>query len=115
MPFPPPYQRKDITAQEPFPLKFDNDVDYWGDWTEGIRPFHSIEWIRVRPRYLKARGRLIAPATVDESDQFLSIIERMKIPYTIDGDTVTLYGFLKAGMKKAANKAVKVQNPAAGF
>src|ERR1043166_3957368 len=60
LPFAPPYQRKDVLLTSAEPGTFDTDVSHLGDWRDGILPFHSVEWIRVRPRYLKHRGLLIA-------------------------------------------------------
>lgn len=51
LPFPPPFQVKYVLEDTPIPATFENDMWYWGDW-EGLFPFYSVEWIRVRPRYL---------------------------------------------------------------
>ena len=57
LPFPPPYQRKDVLHFEPEPCTFDSDVLCQGDYLEGIFPLFSVEWIRIRPRYLKHVAR----------------------------------------------------------
>ena len=104
LPFAPAYQRKDITATEPDPQSFEKDVHYFGDWTEGIRPFYSIEWIRIRPRYLKHRGQLIEPEIIDEEPQLLSLLQRLKTPFQKHGDSIFIFGFTKPGQMSFENK-----------
>jgi hypothetical protein len=59
LPFPPPYQIKDIHSDKPCPAEFSEDVWYLGNWEdECLMPFFQIEWICVRPRYIKQLGRL---------------------------------------------------------
>ena len=74
MPFPPPYNIKYITQECAEITKIETeDVIYWGDWSEENFPqeyYFNIEWLKVRPRYLKYRGRLIAPEVIDESRKF---------------------------------------------
>lgn len=71
LPFPPPYQIKDVLSKEAFPKEFEEDVWYWGDWKEGLYPFYAIEWIRIRPRYLKEVGQLLPQTRVDITEEFL--------------------------------------------
>ncbi len=80
LPFCPPYQLKVVLNSLPEPEHFESDVDYWGDWSdECLSPFYAIEWIRIRPRFLRHRGRLIAP--------------EVQIPHRCDGDTIWIYGY----------------------
>lgn len=81
LPFPPPYQRKDILRSEPEPTHFDSDVWYLGDWEEGIYPFFSIEWIRIRPRYLKHVA------------QFERALQSIGQVYEKDHDSIWIYGY----------------------
>ncbi len=66
LPFLPPYEIKCILDQE-VPKLIDEDVNYLGNWDdEIIKPFYAIEWLAIRPRYLKHRGRLINDELIDE-------------------------------------------------
>jgi hypothetical protein len=90
LPFPPPYQMKCVD-RPPHPEPFDADVDYWGDWSdEALYPFSEIEWLRVRPRYLKHRGRLVAPEVVDIEAEFVALLERLAVPYARDGASILI-------------------------
>ncbi|KGR74962.1 hypothetical protein CD33_14625 [Ureibacillus sinduriensis BLB-1 = JCM 15800] len=93
--FPPPYQIKYLLENQLHPEEFEADVSYWGDWKEGIVPFYSVEWIRVRPRYLKYRGRLVSPEVVDITDDFVKLLMELSIPYRLRSDTYYIYGYLK--------------------
>lgn len=92
--FPPPYQCKYLLEEILHPEEFETDVWYWGDWHEGIEPFYNVEWIRVRPRYLKHRGRLVSPELMDITDDFVNILKSLSIPYRLDNDTYYIYGYL---------------------
>ena len=91
--FPPPFQLKLAQATEPYPAVFESDVDYWGDWgDECLTPFADIEWMRVRPRYLRHRGRLVPPEVVDIDEAFVAVLERLRIPYARDGGSIRIPG-----------------------
>lgn len=92
--FPPPYQGKYLLEDRLHPEEFETDVWYWGDWKEGIVPFYRVEWIRVRPRYLKHRGSLISPELIDITDDFVNILKELSIPYRLDNDTYYIYGYI---------------------
>lgn len=92
--FPPPYQCKYLLEGILYPEEFETDVWYWGDWEEGIEPFYSVEWIRVRPRYLKHRGKLVSPELIDITDDFVNILKALSIPYRLEKDTYYIYGYL---------------------
>lgn len=92
--FPPPYQAKYLLEDRLYPEEFETDVSYWGDWIEGIVPFYSVEWIRVRPRYLKHRGRLVSPEVIDITDEFVKLLKELSIPYRLENDTYIIYGYV---------------------
>lgn len=92
--FPPPYQAKYLLDDSLYPEEFERDVWNWGDWKEGIMPFYSVEWIRVRPRYLEHRGMLVAPKLIDITDDFVNILKELSIPYRQDNDTYFIYGYI---------------------
>lgn len=92
--FPPPYQAKYLLEDRLYPEEFEMDVSYWGDWIEGIVPFYSVEWIRIRPRYLKHRGRLVSPEVIDITDDLVKLLKELSIPYRLENDTYIIYGYV---------------------
>jgi hypothetical protein len=92
LPFPPPYQAKGILADAPEPDVFDHDVGYHGAWQE-LFPYFDVEWIRVRPRWLKHRGQLVPPEVIDCSAEFLALLRELRVPHRVDADTVWIYGY----------------------
>ena len=93
LPFPPPYQRKDVLHAEPEPTTFDADVWYHGDWVEGIHPLYSIEWIRIRPRYLKHVGRLLPEIVVDCEAELERALHALGQAYEKANDSIWIYGY----------------------
>lgn len=98
MPFPPPNEIKYLTQDDiPQTKVLNEDVYYWGDWNGEYFPpredYFNIEWIKVRPRYLKYRGKLIAPEVVDESKTFEAILIRYNIPYVEENGLYCIYGY----------------------
>ncbi|MGZ9583738.1 DUF6678 family protein [Paenibacillus marinisediminis] len=91
--FPPPFQAKYVLDDRIYRGNFESDVRYWGDWVEGLEPFYSVEWIRVRPRYLKHRGRLVSPELIDITEDFTKILMGLSIPYRLENDTFYIYGY----------------------
>lgn len=86
MPFPPAFDIKYVTQQDVAQSEIETgDVDYLGDWDgENFPPqeyYFNIEWIKVRPRYLKNRDKLITPEVVDGSKVFavLCVVEYREI------------------------------------
>lgn len=103
LPFCPPYVIKRVDEEELPYHQFDEEVFYQGDWGLYLEnylggdmyatPFYAVEWIKVRPHYKKHRGRLIPDEIIDETEAFLSILERYNIPYEEDNGTYTIYGY----------------------
>jgi hypothetical protein len=93
LPFPPPYQRKDILHNAPEGLGFDADVFYHGDWEEGIHPFFSIEWLRIRPRCLVHVARLLPPKVHDCELELIAALESASIAYEKRDDCIWIYGY----------------------
>jgi hypothetical protein len=90
LPFPPPYERKDVLhPAEPF----DTDVWYHGDWTEGIYPLYSIEWVRIRPRYLKHVGQLLPKVVVSCEKELEQALQSLGQPYEKTNDSIWIYGY----------------------
>lgn len=103
LPFPPPYVLKSIDEQETAYHTFDEDVSYLGSWGLSLpgylgediyaTPFYEIEWIKVRPRYKKYRGRLVAGELIDETEPFRSILDTRGIPYEEENGTFVIHGY----------------------
>ncbi|MDA1475600.1 DUF6678 family protein [Bacillus changyiensis] len=96
LPFPPAFQVKYVLEDPPDTENFEEDVWYWGDWQHGLGPFYSIEWMRVRPRYVKHRGRLIEPEIFDITDPFIDILQKLNIPFVQEGRTICIYGYVNS-------------------
>ena len=81
---------KKIPATE----NFTNDVKYVGDWSdEPLKPFFRIEWIKVKPRYLKYQGRLVKDIVIDCSSEFLEILKKKSIPYEEKNGNYIIFGY----------------------
>ncbi len=99
LPFPPPYIEKLLLdEQEIYKNAILPDAPwYFGDWSpfyeEGMTLFFMIEWIKVRPRHARHRGRLVAPEIVDETEAFEQILQECAIPYEKENGTFTIYGY----------------------
>lgn len=96
LPFPPPYVLKDICEEKQEYHKFENDVYYWGDWSDEALlngNFFAIEWIKVRPRYKQKQGRLVNDKIVDETRKFKEILEKYKIPFNEEDNMFIIYGY----------------------
>ena len=69
MPFPPPFTMKTLfEEQQPKP-------------------------IRIHPRYLERRGRLIPPQVQDASEQLESLLQKYAIPFEQYGSDYLIYGY----------------------
>jgi hypothetical protein len=93
LPFPPPYQRKDVLHAEPEPCSFDCDVWYLGDYEEGLFPLFSIEWIRIRPRYLKHVAQLLPKAVVSCEAELVATLQALGQAYQKTDDSIWVYGY----------------------
>ena len=101
MPFPPPF-----TVKYLFETEFDEeddlqkDVYYLGDWEYGLsddgKNFECtflVEWIKIRPRYLKRRGALIESEIIDAEKIFVELLEKYNIPYEKSKGVFCIYGY----------------------
>jgi hypothetical protein len=94
LPFAPPFQLKALLNPLPQPEHFESDVDYLGDWNdESLLPFYEIEWLRVRPRFLQPRGRLVAPEFQSVEAAFMEVLRHYRIPHRCDSDTIWICGY----------------------
>jgi hypothetical protein len=98
LPFLPPNIVKCVTYDDEYPIGQLLDAPtYIGDWSsfweEGLPEFFTIEWMRVRPRHGKHRGRLVDPEILDETREFEAILKRLHIPHEEQDGTFTIYGY----------------------
>ena len=91
--FPPPYQRKDVLHSEPEPCTFDADLSCLGDYHEGIFPLFSIEWIRIRPRYLKHVAQSLPKTMIDCDAELEAALQFIGQPYVKADDSIWIYGY----------------------
>ena len=93
LPFTPAFQRKNVLSPTPHPEQFDDAPWYTADWDAGLVHAVEIEWIRVRPRRVISRGRLLSPQIDDITEQFAGIVERLRIPHERQADVFTVIGY----------------------
>jgi hypothetical protein len=88
--FPPPYKLKFIDESETEYHKFDTDVWYHGDWTTETLSadiFNRIEWLKIRPTYIVKQGKYVADKIIDEKQEFIDILQRLKIDFSEENGT----------------------------
>ncbi len=98
MPFPPPFDIKYLTETDHKDTALQNsDVYYFGDWDGENFPnkdfYCNIEWLKIRPRYLKHQGRLLPPITIDATKEFEEILIKHNVPYEIENGLYIIYGY----------------------
>ena len=104
LPFSPPFQYKKFT-DEPYPLTFTENVTYLGDWTaQCLHPYSKIEWFCVRPQYLKNIGRLVSPKVISCEPEFLQLLQKLDIPFSVQDDSMLIY------CNKTTNKHIKADS-----
>lgn len=99
MPFPPPYIYKTI---------FEEETGAYFDFSEDVRQlgaydaesfagfdFRSIEWVKVRPRYIEYEGGLLAGRNLlhDATEEFIALMEKYSIPYEEKDGAYMVYGY----------------------
>ena len=69
----------------------------WGEWDEIWleSPLRSIEWIRLRPSVLLYKGVILDPDVCDLSTELISILEREKIPFILESETIQIFGYIR--------------------
>lgn len=53
----------------------------------------AVEWVKISPRYLKQRGRLIDPEVISAEDEFRGIMEKYSIPFEEEKGVYTIFGW----------------------
>lgn len=99
MPFRPPYTVKFLTDDESGD-DLSEDVYHTQDWYyalsmegECFNAAFAVEWIKVRPRYLKSRGKLLAPEVISAEKEFVAILEKYNIPFEENCGVYCIYGY----------------------
>ena len=96
MPFPPPYILKFLFEEEAVGEKyFHQDVNYLGGWEDGFLMHNAfaVEWIKIRPRYLKFRGQLLEPEVIQAESELIKILKKYSIPYEENEGVYCIYGY----------------------
>ncbi|QPK94154.1 hypothetical protein HCQ94_00055 [Actinomyces sp. zg-332] len=98
MPFPPPYVVKYLFEDENSVPKLEDDDSNFGTWYRCDcccfpNGTISIEWIKIRPRYLKHIGTLVESELVDASKKLQEILNKYNINYEVENNTYCIYGY----------------------
>lgn len=93
LPFAPAFQIKDVLGATSQPASIDEDVWHGGDWGEGLGPYYAIEWIRVRPRLVKHRGKHVPPEVDDIESAFVAALRDIGVPHRKRGDCIEIFGY----------------------
>ncbi len=99
MPFQPPFIVKYL-FEDGCVDDLRQDVSYTGDWYyayaldgEYFDASFAIEWIKVRPRYLKSRGALVEPEMISAESVFIELLKKYNIHYEEDDGAYIIYGY----------------------
>ena len=102
MPFLPPYILKFVFDDKPIGhASFCNNEKCMTDWHsvfaidgQYFNSSFAVEWIKVRPKLLKHRGKLVELEVIDAEDIFVEILKKYSIPYECEEDGVyCIYGY----------------------
>ncbi|WP_251129812.1 DUF6678 family protein [Exiguobacterium sp. CH10] len=94
----PPYQMKYLGEDTLFPSDSLSEYEIlWGEWDEIWLEsrLRSIEWIRLRPSVLLYKGVILDPDVCDMSTELISILERERIPFTLESETIQIFGYIR--------------------
>ena len=98
MPFPPPFSIKYVTQNIDIQDELEKgDVYYLGDWEGEEFPaqeyYFNIEWIKIRPCYLKSKGKFVEPEKIDGTNKFEEILHKYSIKYELKEGLYCIYGY----------------------
>lgn len=94
----PPYQMKYLGEDTLFPSDSLSEYEIlWGEWDEIWLEsrLRSIEWIRLRPIVLLYKGVILDPDVCDMSTELISILERERIPFILENETIQIFGYVR--------------------
>ncbi|WP_337874608.1 DUF6678 family protein [Exiguobacterium sp.] len=94
----PPYQIKYLGEDTLFPSDSLSEYEIlWGEWDEIWLEsrLRSIEWIRLRPSVLLYKGVILDPDVCDMSTELISILERERIPFILESETIQIFGYIR--------------------
>jgi len=99
LPFPPAYNAKLIHQNENV-IHFENqnnEPSFFGNWSnyweEGMPIFFTIEWLEIRPKYRKHKGRLVPPTIQDVTKELLMLLNKLNIPFELKNESIFIYGY----------------------
>ena len=97
MPFRPPYSVKFLTD------------DHAEELTENSRPMdwhyaysidgvgfdcsYAIEWLKILPRYTRAKGALLPPEIISGEEELEAVLKKYNIPYEERDGIYCVYGY----------------------
>lgn len=100
MPFAPPYLVKFLVDERPAGEERELDSpERPCSWHEAyvfediFNASFAVEWVKISPRYLKHRGRLIDPEMISAENEFRGIMEKYSIPYEKENGVYTIFGW----------------------
>ncbi|TKJ90680.1 hypothetical protein PaeCFBP13512_12675 [Paenibacillus sp. CFBP13512] len=94
--FPPAFQNKYVLEAEPYPLVFEQDVFYLGDWESLSTAWYNVEWVRVKPRLLEHTGKYTEPTLLNIEAEWVNLLQRLRIPYLKKEQDYWIYGYATA-------------------
>lgn len=92
--FPPPFIRKDLFSQSPKLSDFTSDVYHVGNWLNGINPLVTVEWIKVRPRFLRNMGQPVTTKIIDCTKAFEELLINHRIPFIHYKNAYVIYSYM---------------------
>jgi len=109
LPFSPSLVIKRIDEEPQLTCNLIEDVTYLGDWGYCLDnylggdmyavPFYAVEWVKVRPRYLKGWSHRLVPdpreIAEDATEQFVEILQNHNIPYEEESGAFIIFGYKK--------------------
>ena len=103
LPFEPPFVIKTVDEKESEYHTFEEDIYHTMDWGLYLdnylggdiyaTEYFEIEWIKVRPRILKKQGKLIPDKIIDETEEFVAVLQKYSIPFEEENGTYIIYGY----------------------
>ncbi|MCY0910393.1 DUF6678 family protein [Massilia antarctica] len=58
-------------------------------------PFASVEWFDIGLREgVPAKGRLLAPSTIDHTDEISNVVKQIGFEFEVRGDVLRIWGYM---------------------
>ena len=75
----------------------ESEVQWDGDWYYHLPEFKHIEWLEIYPVQKARRGYLLPDKVSDNTDYFVDLLKSNNIPFSIEGESLRIWGYLRAG------------------